>query len=61
MKIYFVNIEVKFNVAYVTPAHHVPCLTRKYVVLRKNSIRVYHFGTDTCAALPPSQRQKEKI
>lgn len=44
-----------------THAHHVPCPARKYVVPKKNSVRVYHFGTHTCAVVPPSERQKEKV
>ena len=44
-----------------THAHHVPCPARKYVVPKKNSVRVYHFGTHTCAVVPPSERQREKV
>lgn len=44
-----------------TPAHHVPCLTRKYVVLRKNSIRVYHFGTHTCCSTTVTKTEREGI
>ena len=44
-----------------THGHHIPCAATKYVALRKNSVRVYHFGTHMCAVVPPSQRQKEKV
>lgn len=44
-----------------TYARHVPCPARRYVVAKKTSVRVYHYGTHTCPAVPPSQRPKEKV
>lgn len=42
-------------------ARHVPCPARRYVVPRKKSVRVYHYGTHTCPVVPPSQRPREKV